>query len=258
MGNPKISIITVVFNDKIHLEETIQSVVSQSYKNTEYIIIDGGSTDGTLDIIKKHDKLINFWQSEPDKGVYNAMNKSVEYVNGEYLIFLNSGDKFFDENVIKGVFSSDIMNFDIIYGNTVIAYDFNYSRIWESYNIKSIWKGMVTSHQSIFVKTDVMKRLMFNEEMKISADFNFIFRAYCNKNSFLQVPITISIVTAHGISDKKRVQSLKEIYTTVRTINPKLKHEIYYYYVFVDNFFRYILKKSCPKWLHKILVKIKY
>ena len=90
MKEKAITIITVVYNDIKHIEETIKSVINQTYKNIEYIIIDGGSTDGTLGIIKKYEKYINYWVSESDKGIYNAMNKGVKKTTGDYLYFLNS------------------------------------------------------------------------------------------------------------------------------------------------------------------------
>ena len=100
-GKPLISVITAVFNDKEHLEQTIKSVITQTYDNVEYIIIDGGSADGTLDIIRKYEHLIDYWISEPDEGIYDAMNKGIDLAAGEWINFMNAGDEFVDKNVIQ-------------------------------------------------------------------------------------------------------------------------------------------------------------
>ena len=101
---PLITVVTVVFNGEATLEQTIQSVVNQTYDNVEYIIVDGGSKDRTLDIIKKYEDRIDYWQSEPDKGIYDAMNKGIELANGDWINFMNSGDSFYNECVIKNIY----------------------------------------------------------------------------------------------------------------------------------------------------------
>ena len=100
-GAPLISIITAVLNGDKTLERTIQSVIDQDYKNIEYIIIDGGSTDGTLDIIKKYDHAIDYWMSEPDEGIYDAFNKGIQISSGEWIYFLGADDYFVDQNVLN-------------------------------------------------------------------------------------------------------------------------------------------------------------
>ena len=98
---PLISIITVNFNDKIGLERTLESVFSQNFRNFEYLVIDGGSNDGSKELLEKNSEKINYWVSEPDKGIYNAMNKGISFAKGEYLIFLNSGDHLKNENSLE-------------------------------------------------------------------------------------------------------------------------------------------------------------
>ena len=117
-NRPLISIITVVFNCEKYLEETIKSVINQTYDNIEYIIIDGGSSDGTLDIIKKYEDKITYWVSEKDGGIYDAMNKGIELSHGEWINFMNGGDIFFNKTVIEDVFlSNNFKNIDIVYYN---------------------------------------------------------------------------------------------------------------------------------------------
>src|SRR5438105_14705 len=120
---PRISIITVVYNNVANIEVTILSILNQTYKNIEYIVIDGGSTDGTLDVIKKYKDKISFWVSEKDNGIYDAMNKGIKVATGEWINFINSGDSYFDNDVLEKIMEAEYFNatsIDVIYGNTQI------------------------------------------------------------------------------------------------------------------------------------------
>lgn len=120
---PLITIITVAYNAVKDIENTILSVLNQTYPNIEYIIIDGGSTDGTLDIIKKYEDKISYWVSEADKGIYDAMNKGALKATGEWLNFMNAGDTFYDQQVLEKVFKdNDWSDADVIYGDINIEY----------------------------------------------------------------------------------------------------------------------------------------
>jgi len=110
-SKPKISVITVVFNGVSSIEETVSNVLDQSYENLEYIVIDGGSNDGTQDLIKKYQDKISLWISEPDRGIYDAMNKGIAKASGEYVIFMNCGDKFYDADTVKSFFIKNINRF---------------------------------------------------------------------------------------------------------------------------------------------------
>ena len=121
---PKISIISINYNDAIGLKKTIDSVRIQKYTDFEYIIIDGGSTDGSLELIKENEGRINYWISEADKGVYNAMNKGILAAKGEYLLFLNGGD-WFSNTESLGFLANNTGDFDIVFGNTYFYYSEN-------------------------------------------------------------------------------------------------------------------------------------
>ena len=118
----KISIITINYNDKIGLSKTINSVLNQSWQKFEFIVIDGGSNDGGLEVIEQNKDKIDYWVSEPDKGVYNAMNKGIKVAKGEYLIFMNSGDTFYDDNVLEKIENQLTAEFDIYYGDYYRVY----------------------------------------------------------------------------------------------------------------------------------------
>lgn len=207
---PLISIITVVFNGEKYLEETIQSVINQTYDNVEYIIIDGGSTDGTLEIIKKYEDYIDYWVSEKDSGIYDAMNKGVGLSAGKWVNFMNSGDYFYTPNAVLNIFSKIAPEgVDVVYGDHEIRYSSLKSKVvWASKDLSLIWKGMIFSHQSTFVDRGILKKYRFNIFNKIAADYELFYNLSLNKSRFYHVPIIVASVAAGGISDIKRVDSI--------------------------------------------------
>lgn len=208
---PLISIITVVYNDSFHLEKTIKSVISQTYKNIEYIIVDGESNDGTIDIIKKYDKNISLWVSEKDTGIYNAMNKGIKLAKGEYLCFMNSADTFFSKKTVENIFENKDYSFaDIIYGSTYIYRNKKHYEI-KPRKLESIIKGrMIFVHQSCFVRTEVLRQNPFNENYKVNADYNLFLQLFVKNYHFLYVNQPISIYDNNGFSQNAGLQGLKE------------------------------------------------
>jgi len=160
---PLISIITVVFNGEKYLEETIQSVINQTYDNVEYIIIDGGSTDGTLDIIKKYEDQIDYWVSEKDKGIYDAMNKGIDLASGDGLLFLNSGDYFVGEVLSKNVIPPCFLK---------VKYKNFFNKLVDV-KIKSYKKGLPNCHQGIVFEN---KKIKYDTSYKVASDYDFYLR----------------------------------------------------------------------------------
>ena len=142
-NTPLITVVTVVYNGVEFLEKTILNVLGQDYPNIDYIIIDGGSTDGTLDIIRKYEDKISKWISEPDQGIYDAMNKGIKLATGEWINFMNAGDYFYEKETLYKVFggSERYDGVDILYGNT--EYDYlDFKVIKKAGSLKNLWKGM--------------------------------------------------------------------------------------------------------------------
>lgn len=195
---PKISIITVVYNAKSFLEETIESVLSQNFNNFEYIIIDGGSIDGTLDIIKKYQDRITLWVSEPDKGIYDAMNKGIKHAKGEYVYFLGGDDLLFDNQVLKNVNSYLMDKRKVYYGNVLfkkrnVIYDGEFNLV------KIVTRNI--SHQSIFYPKEIFEKYSFDTKYKIFADYELNLKLYGNSSySFVYIPITIALFNDEGAS----------------------------------------------------------
>lgn len=166
MNNAKISVVTVCFNAVDSIEKTVLSVINQDYDNVEYIIIDGGSTDGTVDIIKKYDDRISFWISEPDKGVYDAMNKALDHATGNYVYFLGAND-ILHPNILSNIFETNYPYNYILYGNV------RFLPTEQIYNgrfdfLKIMFHNI--SHQSIFYPLMAFKNLRYPLKYPIYAD----------------------------------------------------------------------------------------
>lgn len=204
----KVSVITINYNNCFGLRHTIESVVNQTYKNFEYIVIDGGSTDGSIDVIKKYADRIDYWQSEPDKGIYNAMNKGVVQANGEYCIFMNAGDLFIDNNVLNEVYHQ-LDGTDIVYGNTEYTTGENRESKNEPPNFRFLYVSSF-SHQSTFIRTKLLKLTPYDESLKIVADWKFFLQSLIMENrTFKSIDVKISLYDVTGISSTNK--SLYEI-----------------------------------------------
>lgn len=199
-----ISIITVAYNNKFGLEETIKSVISQSFKNIEFIIIDGGSADGSKELLESYSSQITNWISEPDKGIYNAMNKGIAKATGDYLIFMNSGDRFSSEGILEKI-APFFGNEDIVYGNAYYELEnrkkYEY-KIPPKITIGSLLKEPIC-HQSAFFKKELFTKFgMYDERNKIASDWTFMMDLFIHHNiSQKYINEYISIFEKTGISN---------------------------------------------------------
>ena len=211
-SNPKISIITVVFNSKNYIEDTIKNILSQTYKNIEYIIIDGKSTDGTVEIIKTYQDEISVWVSEPDKGLYDAMNKGIRLATGDYILFINSGDKLFDITTIEQVFSKPIA--DVYYGDTVIIntndQEIGLRRLRppEKLSFKSFRKGMLVCHQSFIARRELVPN--FNLNYRFAADYDWTIQILKNSQLIINTSLIISKFLEGGQTSRTVYKGLLE------------------------------------------------
>ena len=183
MHNPVFSIITITYNASRWLEQTILNILSQSYSNIEYIIIDGGSTDGTVDIIERYASGISYWVSEPDKGIYDAMNKGLQKATGDYVWFINAGDSLYTSDTVQRVASliqkKKVLP-DIIYGETSIIDENGNSlgrrrlKAPDKLSWKSFRMGMLVCHQSFITKRTIVP--LYDLTYRYSADFDWCIR----------------------------------------------------------------------------------
>lgn len=199
----KLSVITTCKNELANIAKTIESVVAQTYDCYEYIVVDGGSADGTLNIIKSYQNKLTRIISERDRGIWHAMNKGISVAGGEYVYFLNAGDRLFDKETFSNIFSGNDITQDIIYGN--IIDDYGSRQVQKSYpdtlSIKYLLSNMIC-HQATFTKKDLFDKYgSFDERYKFVADYDFLWRCIVkHKISYKHVPESIAYYDMNGFT----------------------------------------------------------
>lgn len=219
------SIVTIVYNNLAHIKKTIESVINQSYKNIEYILVDGWSNDGTKEAImelisscatitleKQEEEKIYLeatyntypyltfkFLSERDKGIYDAMNKGIILASREWINFMNCGDRFYNLEVLQKVANENIERYDVVYGNTEVLCSMGYKYIcYAKKNGHKYHHHFI--HQSSFVKTKIMKKIPYDTRFKIAGDTDFFTKIYNRKYNFHKLDLTISVFSLDGLS----------------------------------------------------------
>ena len=215
----KLSIITVNLNNCEGLQKTIDSVVAQTFRDFEWIVIDGGSTDGSKELIEQYSDYFAYWVSEPDKGIYNAMNKGIKVAKGEYLQFLNSGDWLCNETALASSFAHE-MDSDIVYGNMYILKngileEFRYPSVVTLHSLCNNSLG----HCASFIKRELFQEELYNEKNKIVSDWEFFLKQALKNKQFKHINETISCFDLNGISSNDELRE-KECIEVMKTIIP--------------------------------------
>ncbi len=215
------SIITINFNNCDGLRRTIESVVNQTNADYEYIVIDGGSTDGSVDVIQKYSDRISYWVSEKDDGIYNAMNKGVRHAHGDYCLFLNSGDSFYDKHVLNENLLSD-SKCDIVVGRLVSDSDGRELFSPPSYDISMYYFYTSTlPHQASFIKTKLLKQYPYDESLKIVSDWKFfVDMIIIHQCSVRFVDIKIAKFDMNGVSTSDTKNTWEEKYSVLQRMLP--------------------------------------
>ncbi|HQH41247.1 MAG TPA: glycosyltransferase family 2 protein [Bacteroidales bacterium] len=214
MNIPKCSIITVVYNGESVLPLTLQSIICQTFKSYEYIVIDGASVDGTIDFIRNNQMHIGKWISEKDQGLYDAMNKGLALAQGEYVWFLNAGDRIFDEQTLERTFAEAPPDADIIYGDTMIAddqgKDIGPRRLKPPENLswKSLRDGMVVCHQSVIVKRSLAET--YDIRYKVAGDYEWLIRVLKKAKTAYYTGFYVCRFLEGGINKKRIIKALAE------------------------------------------------
>jgi glycosyltransferase involved in cell wall biosynthesis len=216
-----VTIITVTYNASQSIEETILSVINQTEKNYEFIIIDGGSNDGTLDILNTYGDNINKLISEKDNGIYDAMNKGIMKTNSDFIFFLNSGDILLPDSIKNFLKIPNIASYDIIYGN--VSTNDKHENIYYAKDLNHMYLELPFCHQAVFVKSKLMKENLFSNKYKIAADYNFFLNQYMQKKDFLKTNFIFSKIDLNGISNVKTSLAIKEYLSILYLNNNGLK-----------------------------------
>lgn len=219
MFQPKLSVITIVYNNVRDIERTVKSVVNQTYPNIEYVVIDGASTDGTLGVLNRYRDRIAKLLSEPDKGIYDAMNKGLQLATGDYILFMNSGDEIYSSETVANVFASG-PGADIYYGETEMINDEGESlgrrrhKAPEQFTWRDFKYGMSISHQAIYIKRSLTEP--YDARYSLSADIAWILQAAKKAKKIVNVRQYVARYLVGGMSKKKHRQSLVERFNIMR------------------------------------------
>jgi glycosyltransferase involved in cell wall biosynthesis len=250
-ASPFISIITIVYNDRSGFKKTIKSVIDQDYKNIEYIVIDGGSTDGTVQAIEKNEPHINYWVSEPDKGIADAFNKGIKKANGDWILFLNAGDSFFKNDILVQVvpFLERFQDSEVVFGKIKLVDQNGKAKgsYGKPFDLNSFQREMTIPHQAAFHNRNLFEKVgLYDLKYKYCMDYELLLRV--NNPDFKYIDLFISDMLAGGISQ----QSPKAVYREFNEVKKKylgisdVKLKIDYY----ENMLRYRLSKI-KNWLIK-------
>lgn len=272
-----LSIITVNYNNASGLEKTIISVLNQTYKDYEFIIIDGGSTDGGKEVIESYADKVDYWVSEPDKGIYNAMNKGIVQAKGDYCIFMNSGDIFASDDVLHELFyNQSYGNIPLIRGNQITDFK-TYTERWVNFGNRDVTLyDLYTSsyhHQATFIKRDLfIKYGLYNEDYKIVSDWEFSLKVLLGgeKSTYIDVDVVVyetggtsGIASNRKLVDQERITVLQKlipsyilsdydrIYREERNLQQE-KENLKHHFI-VSNF---IVNNRLPSWVFRIVHKI--
>ncbi len=217
MKEPKISVITVSLNAEKTIERTICSVLRQNYENLEYIIIDGDSSDRTVDIIRKYNDKLSYWISEPDEGLYYAMNKGLRVATGDYVIFLNSDDYFASDALNQTKRFLDNEDVDVFYGDIIACKESGESEAIHPWPLDSLRWCVPFCHQAVFMRRK--EGLYFDTQFRIAADYNMLFEMYMKGAKFAYMPFVVSHFSMCGISSDYYKANLEIIDIACRIMN---------------------------------------
>ncbi len=226
MCNPKISVITVCRNALPALQRTVTSVREQIFSGYEYIIVDGDSTDGTFEWLQMQDGIS--WISEPDLGIYDAMNKGVQMAKGEWIVFLNAGDTFYASDVLAIVVPYLRDGYGLVYGDISKEYRGRESvkLAEEPHNAHR----MLCCHQALFTRTELLRATPFDISHPFSADFKFVKQMYLRRIAMKHIPIVVSWFDTHGVSSLKRNEGLEDNIRVIREVDTR--HQDRFIFIF--------------------------
>ncbi len=228
----KISIVTICFNSEAVIENTIRSVLNQTYGNMEYIIIDGASKDATMKIVSRYREKIDYISSEPDKGIYDAMNKGLRACTGNYVIFMNAGDGFYNETVLER-FIPQIQEDTIIAHGDVMSIGEHFKYLSTPIPLEMMKNRMIVRHQATFTRLDYHKAHLFDVSFRSSGDYDFFYKAHFrDRVKFQYIPLCVANFDVSGTSNVNFRRSYRENLRIWRKENDwlfRLKQELKFF-----------------------------
>jgi glycosyltransferase involved in cell wall biosynthesis len=201
-GPPKVTVVTVVRNAKLDIERTIRSVIDQDYEQIEYIVVDGDSTDGTYHVITRFETRISTFLSEPDRGIYDAMNKGIRLATGDWILFLNAGDEIYSNTTIREIFDQETFSgYHVLYGDLVAENSIGARFYAKALRLQVLRYRMAFGHPACLVKASVLKARPFSVSYRVAADYDFMLRLYLSKEfKFYYLATPIAFFQLGGVS----------------------------------------------------------
>ncbi len=238
----KVSIIMPAFNAAQTIDAAIKSVIEQTYNNIEYIIIDGGSSDGSVDVIRKYEKKIYYWISEPDDGIYHAMNKGINLSKGDWIFFIGADDKLYNSDTIKTIFDDCYDGISLIYGNILYQnreMHFEKMQIYISqYNYSLLLKNSL-HHQAVFYRRSLFRNFRYNQTFIVCADYELNLKSFVEKVPAQKINQIVSVCGNNGVSKELSFQGYKE---QIIIKNKYIKNK-YKIILNIQTVLRFLLKK---------------
>lgn len=222
-----VTVVTVVYNAVNDIERTIRSVLAQTHVPLEYIVIDGGSTDGTVERIRRHAKGLARLVSEPDLGIYDAMNKASAMATGDYINFMNAGDVFAADDVVAKMLAPDHQGYDFIYGEHI--YDNGVRRFHvKTRPLEQMWQRISFCHQSLFTRLALQLERPFDLRWRVVSDYAFYFACYQEGHRFLGRDFPVAVFQGGGLSDRLFLRRTYERWRVVRRFRNRPSTHWYY------------------------------
>lgn len=257
---PIFSVITVHFNQLSLLKSTVENILALEGfgEIIEYIVVDGMSTDGTINYLQHLCSEQPVRQLvERDKGIYDAMNKAISMASGRYVVFINAGDEVAEPGLLLKI-SEQVPAFDILYGHTLVAYE-GFSRIAQAKPPETFWQGLPFVHQSVIIKRELLIQYPFNLTYKYCADYEQILKLYLAKVDFKKYNGVISRITAGGLSDKQRIRATKEVFSISQQLSGlNVLQKLYFRNKLLRDRLAVLAKKILPQKIINRLTRWKY
>ncbi len=256
-ATPKVTVITVCLNSENEIEETLNSILKQTYCNIEYIVKDGASSDQTMNVLNKYKKAFERKEieykiiSKRDKSIYEAMNEGIRRSTGEWIGFMNVGDTYYDERVLERTFEGkDYHDADILYGDNMVEDEFG--KALNMANMDFMEKKMPFNHQAAFFRSNSIKRYMYNETFYLGADYDLILSMYQDGRIFQYLGLIVSKYKLNGITSTKYVETARER-QRVRNAHGYYDNTVIEKTKIFEAYMKEIIERYCPKYLLKYL-----
>lgn len=252
-----LTIITVTYNAGKELERTIQSIISQTYfSDIEYIIIDGNSKDNTVSIIRKYESSISSWVSEPDKGIYDAMNKGINMAKGHWINFMNAGDIFTGNTIVEDIFRENIADFDVVYGNYILVYQNFKKNMYTPKDLRGFYSYMLMNHQSVFLKKEVALSHLYDLSYKIACDYEQLLYFYHSGKKFLHIDKFIAEFSYGGLSTTGKLVYFEEQMAIIKKYKPEADISGFRHKIRKEKMIT-ILRKALPNAVFEKIIQLK-